>query len=107
MSDESEISNLRSEISDPQRPDPLSFFPNSQTKGIVAISICAILLILSAIISYTASEQKSANYDEPLHLVAGYIHHNVGDFRINPEDPALFGYLAVLPLARGQMNLMF
>src|SRR5262245_24299537 len=58
---------------------------------------CAALLLLFAILGYTAIRTKTATYDEPLHVVGGFMHRYFGDFRINPEDPALFGYWASIP----------
>jgi hypothetical protein len=70
--------------------------PHDKMMQRIAIAGCAGLLILFAILSYTASLTKSATYDEPLHAVAGFVHRTMGDFRINAEDPALFGYWASL-----------
>ena len=67
-------------------------------RGRVTLVICATLLIAFAALSYSAVLTKSATYDEPLHLVGGFVHLHDLDFRINPEDPALFGYWAALPL---------
>lgn len=61
---------------------------------------CLILLIVFGVLSSTAANRKNATVDEPLHLVAGYLHRTARDFRIDPEQPALFGYWASLPLAR-------
>ncbi|HEY1629600.1 MAG TPA: phospholipid carrier-dependent glycosyltransferase, partial [Tepidisphaeraceae bacterium] len=72
---------------------------------VAAIAACAALLILFAIISYSAVLSKSATYDEPLHAVAGFVHLVTGDFRINPEDPALFGYWGALPHSRNELSL--
>jgi hypothetical protein len=74
---------------------------------VVTATIVAALLLMFATISYTASRGKSATYDEPLHLVGGFVHLHAFDFRLNPEDPALFGYWAALPLGRGEMRLFF
>lgn len=66
-----------------------------------AIAACAILLALFAGLSYSAALSKSATFDEPLHLVGGYVHCYFRDYRINPEDPALLGAWAALPHGRG------
>src|SRR5438093_5798066 len=41
-------------------------------------------------LAYTAAVGKSATYDEPLHAVAGQVIRQTGDYRIDPEDGALF-----------------
>lgn len=45
--------------------------------------------------SYT---QKSATFDEPLHLLAGYAAVQAGDFRVDPTHPPLARMWAALPL---------
>jgi hypothetical protein len=70
-----------------------------------AIAACTALLIVFAILAYSAVLTKSATYDEPLHSVAGFVHLHSGDFRINPEDPALFGYWSALPHSRNELKL--
>jgi hypothetical protein len=77
----------------------------SRSVFIAAIAACAGLLILFAILSYSAVLGKSATYDEPLHAVAGFVHLHDGDFRINPEHPALFGYWSALPHSRDELKL--
>jgi 4-amino-4-deoxy-L-arabinose transferase-like glycosyltransferase len=62
----------------------------------LTIGTCGGLLILFAVLSRSAGRSKSATYDEPLHAVAGWVRRTTGDFRINQEDPALFGYWASL-----------
>jgi hypothetical protein len=72
---------------------------------IATIAVCAALLILFAIVSYSAARTKSATYDESLHAVAGFVHLTTGDFRINPEHPALFGYWSALLHSRDELKL--
>jgi hypothetical protein len=45
-------------------------------------------------------QQKSATWDEPLHLVSGYLALS-GDFRTDPEHPPLLRAWAALPIAVG------
>lgn len=66
---------------------------------------CAAFLVLFGAISFFSVRNSSATFDEPLHLVGGVIHRYYGDFRINPEDPALFGAWASLPHSRGAIKL--
>src|SRR5688572_20831528 len=42
--------------------------------------------------------QKSATFDEPPHLAAGYTYWATGDFRLNLEHPPLIKALAAAPL---------
>jgi hypothetical protein len=66
---------------------------------------CAALLVLFGGLSYSAVLTKSATFDEPLHLVGGFVHRDLQDYRIDPEDPALLGAWAALPHGRGAMVL--
>jgi hypothetical protein len=59
--------------------------------------VCAVLLMAFAAISGSAVLTKSATADEPLHAMGAYMRLFHGDFRLNPEDPPLFGYWAMLP----------
>ena len=69
--------------------------PDRRTAG--QIGACAALLVLFAVLSFTAIRGKSATYDEPLHAVGGYMKRHFADFRINPEDPSLFGFWSAIP----------
>ena len=69
------------------------------------LAIVGALLLCFGALSFTAVIGKSATYDEPLHVVGGMVHRYAHDFRINPEDPALFGWWASLPHARGDLPL--
>jgi tetratricopeptide (TPR) repeat protein len=42
--------------------------------------------------------QKSATWDEPLHLTAGYLAASEGDYRVDPSHPPLLRMWAALPL---------
>jgi len=70
-----------------------------------AVGIIAALLAVFGLLAASAKSDKSYTYDETLHLVGGYVHHFEQDYRINPEDPPLFGALAALPLAQGALTL--
>ncbi|HMB95081.1 MAG TPA: hypothetical protein VKK61_03500, partial [Tepidisphaeraceae bacterium] len=71
----------------------------------LAIAICSALLIVFAIVSYSAVLSKNATFDEPLHALAGFTHRFKGDFRLDPEDPALFGYWAALPHRSDELKI--
>src|SRR5947208_304324 len=69
------------------------------------LAICAALLVLFGTLSFTASLTKNATYDEPIHLVGGYVHRYFNDYRINFEDPALFGMWAAMPLPNSAISV--
>ncbi|WP_428938008.1 phospholipid carrier-dependent glycosyltransferase [Fontivita pretiosa] len=73
--------------------------------ALAAIGGITALLLLFAVLSYSAVLGKSPTYDETLHSVAGYVHRIRGDFRINPEDPALFGYWGSLVHGRNALTI--
>lgn len=60
--------------------------------------VCGALAVLFAVLSYSAVLTKSATYDEPYHMVGGFMRLKRGDYRFNVEDPALFGHFAALTL---------
>jgi 4-amino-4-deoxy-L-arabinose transferase-like glycosyltransferase len=73
----------------------------------IAAITCLLLIIAFAAISYSAALTKNATADEPLHAVSAFVttfHH---DFRINPEDPPLWKYWAMLPHRRDALKLNF
>jgi hypothetical protein len=71
--------------------------PSNSLKDWLTLALCAALLLLFAGLSYSAVLTKNATYDEPLHAVSGYAIRTFGDYRIDPEDPALFTRLSALP----------
>src|SRR5438034_11565576 len=70
-----------------------------------AAIVCIALAFGSGAISYLAAHTKSATIDEPLHLGAAAAQTWLGDFRVNPEDPPLWKYWAMLPHRRGELAL--
>ena len=68
------------------------------------LGLCAAMLLLFAVLSYSAVLTKCATYDEPLHAVSGYAIRNFSDYRIDPEDPALFTWLTALPHHAGALK---
>ena len=57
--------------------------------------IFAAVFILLTVTSYT---QKSATWDEPQHLIAGYTALKFHDYRTDPEHPPFLRMWAALPL---------
>lgn len=77
-----------------------------RTKGAwIPAAACLGLIFFSACISYFAAGTKSPAFDEPLHLTGGIASTSMGDFRVNPEDPALFGRIATIPVAISSVPL--
>lgn len=74
-------------------------------RWLVPLGCCAAMLVLFAGLSISAALTKSATSDEPLHLACGLAKTFNGDFRMNAEDPALFGWLASLPFSRKSIEL--
>jgi hypothetical protein len=84
--------------------EPIQEPPERRSAWIVAM-VCAAMLLAFAVISYSAGRTKSPVFDEPLHLVGGFIHRTAGDFRINPEDPPLLGFFASLLIGRDEIKV--
>lgn len=62
--------------------------------GLVAgalIALLAIVLVITAL-------QETQTWDEGIHMAAGYSYLLTGDYRMNPEHPALGKILCALPL---------
>ncbi|HUB24503.1 MAG TPA: hypothetical protein VL992_03665 [Tepidisphaeraceae bacterium] len=66
--------------------------------------LCGLLCVLYAILSGTAVSQKSATYDEPLHVATGWLNLYRGDYRLSPDVPPLWEYWIALPLGRDALN---
>ena len=73
----------------------------------LTFGICAALLVAFAGLSYSAALQKSATYDEPLHVLGGHLKRHYHDYRLNPEDPALFSWIVSLPNPRSSLKVDF
>ncbi|HZZ42355.1 MAG TPA: glycosyltransferase family 39 protein [Tepidisphaeraceae bacterium] len=59
---------------------------------------CSALVLIFAVVSYTAVSTKSATFDEPSHIMSGYVALHDGDFRVEPDHPPLWKEFAALPL---------
>jgi 4-amino-4-deoxy-L-arabinose transferase-like glycosyltransferase len=70
-----------------------------------ALVLCTLLGLLFGAVAYLAVLGKSPTYDEPFHLVGGYMRQKHGDFRFNVEDPALFGRAAGLMVPAGALTI--
>lgn len=57
-----------------------------------------LLLLIFGVLAVTSMWNDSANYDERIHLPAGYSYLTQKDMRLNPEHPPLVKDMAALPL---------
>lgn len=57
-----------------------------QGRAIATWTVVAALCLAYYAAAISASADKSAAYDEGLHLVAGYSYWTHGDFRLQPEN---------------------
>lgn len=71
--------------------------PNPVVSRRITILICCALLIFFAICAGLAVFTKSATFDEPVHVAAGWTYGRLHDFRMNPEHPPLWKMWAALP----------
>ncbi len=62
----------------------------------VVLALFATIFTFLTVSSYT---QKSATWDEPQHLTAGYLALTRSDYRLDPEHPPLLRMWAALPLS--------
>jgi hypothetical protein len=60
--------------------------------------MAGILLAVMALAQLVASLEENQNWDEGIHLAAGYSYWKTGDFRLNQEHPPLFKLLTTAPL---------
>lgn len=60
--------------------------------------LCLGLLAIQAALQISSVSEESQNYDEAVHLAAGYSYLKTGDFRLNREHPALGKMLNAVPL---------
>ncbi len=70
--------------------------PPGRRATVVALAIFALTFILLEVASYT---QKSATWDEPIHVTDGYASLVQGDYRVDPEHPPFLRMWAAIPMA--------
>jgi 4-amino-4-deoxy-L-arabinose transferase-like glycosyltransferase len=71
----------------------------------MAAFACSALLLLFGLLSHRAAMTKSPTMDEPLHAAGAYAHVFLHDYRLNPEDPPLWNYWAMLPRRAADLKL--
>ena len=62
---------------------------------VTILATFALVYTTLAVVSYV---QKSATWDEPMHLTAGYVALIAGDHRVDPSHPPFMRMWAALPL---------
>jgi hypothetical protein len=72
--------------------------------AIRAAGVCACLCLIYALLATLAVRQKSATYDEPLHVATGWLNLYRGDYRLSPDVPPLWEYWMALPLGQNGLN---
>src|SRR5688572_1064739 len=92
-------------------PEPASAVPHTpgrpdrDPRSRPALLACVALLLLFGTLSVSAVRNKCATIDEPLHATGAFLHVFHGDQRINPEDPPLWKYWAMLPHRQWSLNI--
>jgi len=67
--------------------------------------IVVVLLTIMLILEISSALKESQTIDEAVHLASGYSYWKTGDFRMNPEHPALFKLISSFPLLFLRLNL--
>lgn len=65
---------------------------------VLAVILVFLIAVATSFHAYVASATKSPTFDEPVHMASSWLIVNKGDFRLNPEHPPVWKYLAGLPL---------
>ncbi len=78
---------------------------SSPRTGLWTAATCAGLLAVFAALSWFAVETKCATFDEPLHAASAYVSTFDSEYRIDPEDPPLWKYWAMLPHHTGELYI--
>src|SRR5690348_6838734 len=72
-----------------------SFASVRRRRVAITLAAFAVAYCVLQVASYT---QKSATWDEPVHLAAGYLAATRGDYRVEATHPPLMRMWAALPL---------
>jgi hypothetical protein len=78
--------------------------PTSNTTARVYNILAALIIALGVALAFFTVLQKSSTVDESVHLASGYSYWATGDFRMNPEHPALVKEIAAIPLLFFHLN---
>jgi uncharacterized membrane protein YhaH (DUF805 family) len=82
-------------MTDPAAQVPPQLNPARRWPWMVLIGALIIAFVVNAL---AAVHGKSSTFDEPVHTMSSWMIVNDGDFRVNPEHPALWKYVAGLGL---------
>jgi hypothetical protein len=63
---------------------------------IIGLLLCGVFLSAFGVTSLLAWHGKTVTVDEPIGIVGSWLQTHHGDFRVDPEDPPLWKYLAAL-----------
>lgn len=66
---------------------------------------CVLIAVAFAFHAWFAASTKSATFDEPVYALSAWMNVNRGDFRLNPEHPALWKYLPGIALVGYQLKV--
>ena len=77
--------------------DPAAPKAKTPSHRVAAMAI-VVLALAFALHAYLAARTKTPTFDEPPHALASWLIVNEGDFRLSPEHPPLWRYIAGLPL---------
>jgi hypothetical protein len=69
-----------------------------------ALYACGFLCLTFVLLSAGAAADKSATYDEPLHVATGWLNLWRADFRLSPDVPPLWEYWIALPVGKNALN---
>lgn len=75
--------------------------PNANPSGPGRLTIAGVLLAFAVVfiaLETGSFRQKSATWDEPIHLTAGYVGLTQGDYRVDATHPPFMRMWAALPL---------
>ncbi|HQY87357.1 MAG TPA: hypothetical protein PK402_01780 [Tepidisphaeraceae bacterium] len=75
------------------------------TRRWLTIGLIALLGVIHSVIAYASISTKSPTFDEPIHALGGYCVRYLDDFRVNPEDPALWHRLHALGSKRDDVQI--
>jgi len=84
---------------EPAAPAPADPLPPVRASGRVIAAVLAAFAVVFVTLQVESYTQKSATWDEPIHLTAGYVALTRGDQRVDPTHPPLLRMWAALPLA--------
>lgn len=91
----------RQSWADPGRRPPLSAF-----LGRRQLLVLSLFAASFAALQFVSARQRSATWDEPVHIAAGYEALTRQDFRVEPTHPPLLRMWAALPLLAMSISAM-